>query len=108
MDLGYRPAHNRTVQTKSKHRQIRIQQLHVAVASRHVVERFLHNPSERTGKPTTTASAAAKEFIEAILETAQTILREETRILRTPEWCEIPDTRVPTVETALAQRREAG
>ena len=72
----------------------------------HVVETFLHIFGEQTGQPNTTASKAAREFTEAILEAAQTVLPTERRITRMPEWCESPETRT-AVEEARAKRREA-
>ena len=72
----------------------------------HVVERFLHNLGERTCQPNTTAPEAAREFTEAILEAAQTVLQTERRIPRMPEWRESPETRAAE-EEALAKRQEA-
>ena len=70
-----------------------------------MIERFLHNLGEQTGQPNATAPEAAREFTEAILEAAQTVLPTERRIPRMPEWCENPETRA-AVEEALAKRRE--
>ncbi|CAM9711521.1 unnamed protein product, partial [Sphacelaria rigidula] len=106
VDLGGRLAHNRQVRTKSKQRQFSRQQLQTEMARWHVTERILHNLGEQKYQPTTTAPAAAMEFTEAILEAAQTVLPEEARIPRMPEWCENPHTRA-TLEAALANRREA-
>ena len=72
----------------------------------HVVERFLHNLGEQTGQPNTTAPEAVREFTEAILEAAQTMIPPERRIPRVPEWCESPETG-GAVEEALAKRWEA-
>ena len=106
VDLGGRIAHNRAVRAKSKQRQFSRQELRVEMSRWHVVERFLDNLGEQTGQPNTTAPQAAREFIEAILEAAQTVLPTERRIPRMPEWCESPETRA-AVEEALAKPREA-
>ena len=106
VDLGGRIAHNRAIQAKPKQRQFSRQELRVEMSRWHVVERFLHNLSEQTGQPNTTAPEAARELTKAILEAAQTVLPTERRIPRMPEWCESPETRA-AVEEALAKRREA-
>ena len=72
----------------------------------HVVEKFVHNLGEQTIQQNTTAPEAAREFTEAILEAAQTVLPTKRRIPCMPEWCERPETRA-AVEEALARRREA-
>ena len=79
-----RIAHNRAVRAKPKQRQFNRQELQVEMSRWHVVERFLHNLGERTGQPNTTAPEAAREFTEAILEAAQTVLPTERRIPRMP------------------------
>ena len=106
VDLGGRITHNRAIRAKPKQRQISRQELQVEMSRRHVVERFLHNLGEQMGQPNTTAPEAAREFTEAILEAAQTVLPIERRKPRMPEWCESPETRA-AVEEALAKRREA-
>ena len=106
VDLGDRIAHNRAIRAKPKQRWFSRQELQVEMSQWHVVERFLHNLGEQTDQPNTTAPEAAREFTEAILEAAQTVLPTEIRIPRMPEWCESPETRA-TVEEALAKRREA-
>ena len=106
VDLGDRIAHNHAIRAKPKQRQFIRQELQVEMSRWHVVERFLHNLGEQTGQPNTTAPEAAREFTEAILEAAQTVLPTERRIPRMPEWCESPKTRA-AVEEALAKRREA-
>ena len=106
VNLGDRIAHNRTVRAKSKQRKFSRQELKVEMSRWHMVERSLHNLGEKTGQPNTTAPEAAREFTEAILEAAQTVLPTERRIPRMPEWCESPETR-EAVEEALAKRRES-
>ena len=106
VDLGSRIAHNRAIRAKPKQRQFSRQELQVEMSRWYVVERFLHNLGEQTGQPNTTAPEAAREFTEAILEEAQTVLPTERRIPRMPKWCESPETRA-AVEEALAKRREA-
>ena len=106
VDLGGRIAHNRAIRAKPKQRQFSRQELQVEMSRWHVVERFLQNLGEQTGQPNTTAPEAAREFTEAILEEAQTVLPTERRIPRMPEWCESQETRA-AVEEALAKRREA-
>ena len=106
VDLGGRITHNRAIRAKSKQRQFSRQELQVEMSRWDVVERFLHNLGEQTGQPNTTAPEAAREFTEAILEAAQTVLPTERRIPSMSEWCESPETRA-AVEEALAKRREA-
>ena len=106
VDLGGRIAHNRAVRAKPKQRQFSRQKLQVEMSRWHVVERFLHNLGEQTDQPNTTPPEAAREFTEAILEAAQTVLPTERHIPRMPEWCESPETRA-AVEEALAKQREA-
>ena len=106
VDLGGRIAHNRAIRAKPKQRQFSRQELQVDMSRWHVVERFLHNLGDQTDQPNITAREAAREFTEAILEAAQTVLPTERRIPRMPEWCESPETRA-AVEEVLAKRREA-
>ena len=106
VDLGGRIVHNRAVRANPKQRQFSRQELQVEMSRWHVVERFLHNLGEQTGQPNTTAQGAAREFTEATLEAAQTVLPTERRIPRMPERRESPETRA-AVEEALAKRREA-
>ena len=77
VDLGDRIAHNRAVRAKPKQRKVSRQELQVELSQWHVVERFLPNLGEKTGHPNTTAPEAAREFTEAILEAAQTVLPTE-------------------------------
>ena len=106
VDLGGRITHNRAVRAKPKQRKFSRQELQIEMSRWHVVERFLHNLGEQTGQPNTTAPEAAREFIEAIFEAAQTVLPTARRIACMPEWRESPETRA-AVEEALAKRREA-
>ena len=106
VDLGGRIAHNCAIRARPKQRQFSRQELQVEMSRWHVIERFLHNLGEQTGQPNTTAREAAREFTEAILEAAQTVLPTERRIPRMPAWCESPETRT-AVEEVLAKRREA-
>ena len=92
VNLGGRITHNRAIRTKSKQRQFNRQELQVEMSRWHVVERFLHKLGEQTGQPNTTAPEAAREFTEAILEAAQTVLPTVRRIPRMAEWCEMPET----------------
>ena len=106
VDLGGRITHYRAIRAKPKQRQFSPQELQFEMSWRHVVERFLHNLGEQTGHPSTTAPEAAREFTEAILEAAQTVLPTEGRVPRMPEWCESHETRA-AVEEALGKRRGA-
>ena len=105
VDLRGRTVHNRAVRAKPKQRQFSLQELQVEMSRWHVVQRFLHNLGEQTGQPNTTAPEATREFTEAILEAAQTVLPTERRIPRMSEWCESPERRA-AVKEALVKRRE--
>ena len=102
VDLGGQIAHTRAIRAKPKQRRFSRQELKVEMSRWHVVGRFLHNLGEQTGQPNITAPEAEREFAEAILEAAQTVLPTERRIPRMPEWCESPETRA-AVEEALAK-----
>ena len=105
VDLGGRFAHNRRVRQTPQPRPFDRSQLKTRFLRERVIRKFVDNIDEIAGQRASVAEEA-REFTEATLGAAHTVLPEARRTPRRLGWCERPAVRAALL-AALDKKREA-